>query len=41
MSDPPCIVPAAVIPFSDGGQRLLLDWIPQHLAYVLAPSLAS
>jgi 4-hydroxy-tetrahydrodipicolinate synthase len=34
MSDPPRIVPATVTPLSEGGERLLLDWIPQHLAYL-------
>ena len=34
MSDPPRIVPAAVTPLSEGGEHLLLDWIPQHLAYL-------
>lgn len=34
MSDLPRIVPAAVTPFSEGGERLLLDWIPQHMAYM-------
>lgn len=34
MSDLPRSVPATVTPFSEGGERLLLDWIPQHLAYV-------
>ncbi len=30
----PRIVPAMVTPFSEGGERLLLDWFPQHLAYL-------
>ena len=34
MSDPPRIVPATVTPLSEGGEHLLLDWIPQHLAYL-------
>ncbi len=34
MSDLPRIVPAVVTPFSEGGEDLMLDWIPQHLAYV-------
>ncbi len=34
MSDLPRILPAAVTPFSEGGERLLLDWVPQHLAYL-------
>lgn len=34
MSDLPRIVPAAVTPFSEGGERLLLEWIPQHLNYL-------
>lgn len=34
MSELPRIVPAAVTPFSEGGERLLLEWIPQHLFYL-------
>ena len=34
MSDLPRVVPAIVTPFSEGGDRLLLDWFPQHLAWV-------
>jgi hypothetical protein len=34
VSDLPHIVPATVTPLSEGGERLLLDWIPQHLSYV-------
>jgi 4-hydroxy-tetrahydrodipicolinate synthase len=34
MSDLPRIVPAAVTPFSEGGDRLRLEWIPEHLAYL-------
>ena len=34
MSDLPRVVPATVTPMSEGGERLLLDWIPQHLAYL-------
>ena len=34
MSDLPRIVPAIVTPLSEGGERLLLDCVPQHLAYV-------
>jgi 4-hydroxy-tetrahydrodipicolinate synthase len=30
----PRIVPAAITPFSEGGQNLLLDFVPQHLAYL-------
>ena len=34
MSDLPQVVAATVTPFTEGGERLLLDWIPQHLAYL-------
>lgn len=34
MSDLPQVVPATVTPFTEGGERLMLDWIPQHLAYL-------
>lgn len=34
MSDLPRVVPAVVTPFSEGGEHLLFDWIPQHLAYL-------
>ena len=34
MSDLPRIVPALVTPLSQGGERLLLDCVPQHLAYL-------
>ena len=27
-------MPAAVTPLSEGGARLMLDWVPQHLAYL-------
>ena len=34
MSTLPKIVPAAVTAFSPGGERVLLDFVPQHLAYL-------
>jgi 4-hydroxy-tetrahydrodipicolinate synthase len=34
MNDLPNIVPAAVTAFSPGGERPLLDFVPQHLAYL-------
>ena len=34
MSALPQIVPAAVTAFSPGGERVLLDFVPQHLAYL-------
>ncbi|MDZ4278884.1 MAG: dihydrodipicolinate synthase family protein [Dehalococcoidia bacterium] len=34
MSELPRVVPATVTPLSEGGERLLLDFIPQHLAYL-------
>ena len=34
MSSLPKIVPAAVTAFSPGGERVLLDFVPQHLAYL-------
>jgi 4-hydroxy-tetrahydrodipicolinate synthase len=30
----PRVVPAAVTPFSERGERVLLEWVPQHLAYL-------
>lgn len=34
MEQLPKIVPAAVTAFSPGGERVLLDFVPQHLAYL-------
>ncbi len=32
--DLPRVVPATVTPMTEGGRELLLDWIPQHFAYL-------